>query len=181
MLSYVKTHESLLLEHVYFGGHWTLKWISTWCWTQTSKHWNYMSALLHLELSADTWSTSTGTFILHVWAIEIQTGSLAMVRLDLPTLGFRDCLLTYKLSYLLTVVIHLLANLFNCSLIVFMSFVNVRMSEKNILVVRRWHLMNLWHITQMVTLSSLLINTDTCWMVNFIAGNTIQRTHWHTD
>lgn len=91
-------------------------------------------------------------------------------------------LLTYQLSYLLTVVIHLLANLFNCSLIVFMSFVNVRISEKNdILVVRRWHLMNLWHITQMVTLSSLLINTDTCWMVKFIAGNTIQRIHWHTD
>lgn len=72
MPSYVKTVGSLWLENVSFGGHWTSKWLSSSCWTRTPNNRNCKSAFFHLELWADSWSTTTGTFILRLWWDLIQ-------------------------------------------------------------------------------------------------------------
>lgn len=61
----------------FFWGHWTLKCYCACCWTRSFNHRNYKSASLSTELPADSWRTSTGTFIPLFWAIELQNGSLS--------------------------------------------------------------------------------------------------------
>lgn len=80
---------------------WPWKGNSACCQTQTSYHRINQSALSHLELSADSWASSTGTLICHCWPTACQSGCLPVVRLEPPTLGFRVSGLSKWATYLL--------------------------------------------------------------------------------